>query len=88
MMLQNLADEDIACLLDGGFLFRDIPGEISDAIEKTGDGCYWIGGLHQRRTRPHGVDLATYPKLQDLLMEHKITFDDIRANWKFRRCWV
>lgn len=86
--MQGWTDEDIVGLLGRGFLFRDIPGEISDAIEKTGDGRYWIGGLYQRRTRPHGVDLATYPTLQDLFIEHNVTFDDIRANWKFRRCWV
>jgi hypothetical protein len=58
MRLSHLTDEDIIGLLDRGFLFRDIPGEISEVIEKTGNGRYWIGGLYQRRTHPHGVDLS------------------------------
>src|ERR1700726_3446941 len=89
-MLQNFSDEEIEDLLDTGSLYHETSGLWDRWI--SSEAVYdlkgrVVGTAYQHRRKPEGscgIDPSMpQQKLSDLLLCEYITFDDIRAKWKY-----
>ena len=84
-MLENFTDEEIEELLDTGSFYLDVPGGSNRWIEKQS--AYDLqgnitGSVYQYRVR-FGEPPIPYRKLSGLLFCEYLSFDDIRAKWRY-----
>lgn len=86
-MLENFSDEEIADLLEIGYLY--LPAVDSECIEKRAithvDSTYLASVYAYSYVRKGDGERQTnrYRKLPDLLFCESISFDDLRREWRY-----